>query len=351
MNRTDEAALQGRRRRLAALPRSAALAIALLAALVLAPVHAATTWSKSVFVSNAVVFQDPYSTACTAASAMTMLNTVAYRHAGGAGFVWTPYRVKNSSNPTDYRDLTSIQWFERARDTLAASGAGSDAHGWRNALNAYGWGSKAMTDPSKHVYEDLAYTSYDAAVHSAVRAIARFGMPVGILTWAGHHAQVMTGYVVQGADPATSDAFVVQYVFLTDPLFMQHLVNVKVSNATFRYGPWQVRFQPYRQTDSPYDDPYVPGWKRSSVLPAVGPSQWYQRWVIIAPIQAGLPTVIPPPSPSPSPIPTPTPSSSPDPTPPPSSTPDPSTPPSSAPSADPATSSPETITSSAAPSG
>jgi len=354
MNSTNDVALKGGRR-FAAIPRAAALAIALLAAGALAPVHAATTWSKSVFVLNAVVFQDPYSTACTAASAMTILNTVAYRHAGGAGFLWTPYRVKNSANPTDYRDLTSIQWFERAHDTLSAYGAGSDGHGWRNALNYYGWGSNAMTDPSKHVYEDMAYTSYDAAVHGAVRAIARFGMPVGILAWAGHHAQVMTGYVVQGADPATSDAFVVQDIFLTDPLFMQHRVNVMVSNSNFRYGPWQVRFQSYRQSDSPYDDPYTPGWKRTSVLPTVGASQWYQRWVIIAPIRPGLSTVTPPPSPSPSPVPTPTPSASPDPStdpsPPPSSPPQPSAPPSSAPSADPAGSSSGTIPSSAAPSG
>src|SRR4029077_4022119 len=119
--------------------------------------------------------------------------------------------------------------------------------------------------------------SYDAAVHGAVRAIARFGMPVGILAWAGHHAQVMTGYVVQGADPATSDAFVVQDIFLTDPLYMQHRVNVMVSNSNFRYGPWQVRFQSYRQSDSPYDDPYTPGWERDSVPATLGGLRGHQR--------------------------------------------------------------------------
>ena len=92
--------------------------------------------------------------------------------------------------------MTSILAFERANDTLRPGGLGSDAHGWRNALNAYGWGQDALTDPARMVFEDRGYRTFSGAVRAAVKAIARRGMPVGILGWAGGHAQVMTGYVV-----------------------------------------------------------------------------------------------------------------------------------------------------------
>jgi hypothetical protein len=144
------------------------------------PAQASTTWSRNLYVASGFVYQDPYFTACTAASVMTMLNTIALRRTGGPGFSWTPYRVRNSADPADLRDMTSILAFERSNDTLRTTSAGSDAHGWRNALNYYGWGSTAMTDPSRMVYEDRAYGSFGSAVKAAVKAIARYGMPVGM---------------------------------------------------------------------------------------------------------------------------------------------------------------------------
>jgi len=268
------------------------------------PANAASIWSRNLYTWRAFFFQDPYGQACTAASTMIMLNTIAYSGAGGGGFIWTPYRVRNNSaDRADVRDMTSILWFERGHDTLALRGSGSDAHGWRNALNYYGWGSAAMTDPALNVYQDRAYQSYDGAVHAAVVAIARFGMPVGIVAWAGRHAQVMTGYVVRGGDPRVSDAFSVIAVYLSDPLRSDRSVNRWVSNSTLKYGPYRIRFQAYRETDSPYDDPYTPGWQRSSVAPRGGPSEWYRRWVILAPVRAGLPPSPPPvPTPPPSPV-------------------------------------------------
>jgi hypothetical protein len=299
------------------------------------PVRAAGTWTTNLYDYRAFLYQDPYGTACTAASTMIMLNVIAYRRTGGEGFRWTPYRVKNNtSNRADTRDMTSILWWARSHDTLSAWGAGSDGHGWRNALNQYGWGGTAVTDPARRMYDDLEYTSYDAAVHAAVLAIARYRMPVGILAWAGGHAQVMTGYVVDGENPAESDAFTVRYVYLSDPLYSDRMVNARISNATFKGGTWRVRFQAYRETDSPYDDPYKSGWKRSSVSPTTGPSEWYRRWVIVAPIRAGVGTVNPNPTPAPSPTPTPAPT--PAPTPPPAEpTPEPTPEPPAASSASP----------------
>ncbi|MEA2548228.1 MAG: hypothetical protein QOI00_80 [Chloroflexota bacterium] len=287
--------------------------LALVAQLASGPVRAAGTWTTNLYVSKAFLYQDPYASACTAASAMIMLNTIAYRGSGGSGFRWTPYRVKNNLiDKKDPRDMTSILSFERSHDTLSSLGSGSDPHGWRNALNLYGWGSAALTDPAMNVYQDLEFTTYEAAVHAAIRAIAIYGMPVGIPTWAGRHAQVMTGYVVDGEDPAISDAFTVRYVYISDPLRSDGYVNTRITNMVFRAGSLHIRFQRYRETDSPYDDGYQPGWRRSSVSPTRGVSEWYGRWVIIAPIRAGLPLVPPPPSPTPDPSPTPSASPTPD---------------------------------------
>src|SRR5215213_4445489 len=113
--------------------------------------------------------------------------------------------------------MTSILSFARSHDTLALGQPGTDPHGWRNALNYYGWGSAAMTDPTRRVYEDRAYGSFDAALKSAVRAIAMYHKPVGMLGWAGGHAQVITGYVATGENPATSSNFTVKGVYLSDP--------------------------------------------------------------------------------------------------------------------------------------
>src|SRR3954451_18706576 len=149
--------------------RSPLLALALVAvvlgALVPTPARAAATYRYNLYRSAGYLTQDPYYTACTAGAAMMMLNFAALSGTGGNGFRWHTDRVKHSL--TDYHDLTSILWWERVHDTLAASSSGSDPHGWRNALNYFGWGSAALTDPTKRVYNDLAYTSFDAAVRGA----------------------------------------------------------------------------------------------------------------------------------------------------------------------------------------
>jgi hypothetical protein len=300
--------MAARRRRRAGLRRTLTIVLGLLAfvaQVASGPVRAAGTWTMNLYVPKAFLYQDPYGSACTAAASMIMLNTIAYRATGGPGFRWTPYRIKNNLVDTrDPRDMVSILYFERRHDTLSSLGSGSDPHGWRNALNLYGWGSAAMTDPAQNVYQDLEFDTYEAAVHAAIRAIAIYRMPVGIATWAGRHAQVMTGYVVDGEDPAISDAFTVQSVYISDPLRADGYVNAKITNMIFRAGSLRIRFRRYRETDSPYDDGYQPGWLRSSVSLTKGPSEWYGRWVIIAPIRAGLP-VEPPPSPTPSPTPDP----------------------------------------------
>lgn len=253
------------------------------------PAFGASTWTANLWVKGTFVYQDPYWNACTAAATMTMLNVIAARGTGGEGFAWAQSKLKHSDDPAELRDMTSILDHARATDTLDEAGVGSDPHGWRNALNHYGWGDAAMMDANLMPYHDRAYPRLKGAVKAAVRGIARLRMPVGLLAWAGGHAQVMTGYVVTGADPRVSNDFKVEAVYLSDPLRSDDIVNRKVSWSTLKTGGLKVRFRAYTEADSPYDDPYVEGEIPGSVPPAAGPSEWYGRWVIVLPVRNGLP--------------------------------------------------------------
>lgn len=207
---------------------------------------------------------------------MDMLNFVALRGTGGAGFRW---RTTLASATRD-----SILAWERTHDTLQG-GNGSDPHGWRNALNYYGWGSTALW-AGQRVYDDVSFSSYDYAVKAAVRAMIRYRKPVGVLAWAGQHAQMLTGYYglvgdpfARGADGKYTNRFTVGGFYLVDPLKSQAMVNARISYSYYRTAAnLKLRFRAYYQADSPYDDPYTPGYRRSI-------DEWYGRFVIIAPLR------------------------------------------------------------------
>ena len=258
----------------------------------------------NLFKPDAFRYQDPNYAACTATSALVMLNTIALAGNGGPGFRWVP---RLGSGAVD----SILQW-ERTNDTLEG-GKGSDPHGWRNALNYYGWGPAAMSDPAQRVYDDRAYGSFDGALKGAVTAIARFRKPVGLLAWAGGHAQVVTGYVASGEDPATSDNFVVNGLWVSDVLASSRLVNRYINRLSLKSGDVRYRFQSYREVDSPLDDPYSVGWRRSSVRSTT--SEWYRRWVLVIPVRDGAPAPDPTPTPEPTPTPPPDPTPTPEPTP------------------------------------
>jgi hypothetical protein len=226
----------------------------------------AVTWKLDLYDPKAERWQDPDYTACTATAVESMLNTIAYSQAS-ADLVW---------KPTDtYSKQESILAFERAHMTMLVKSAGSDAHGWRNALNYYGWGSI-----SAGVYRDAAYTSFAAAAKAAVSAVAIYHMPVGILAWAGEHAQFVTGYRVVGDDPSTgSTNFTIVGVYLTDPYRAVAHRDTWITFGQWRSGGFDVQFSPYGQVDSPYRDP-IDG--------QIGRREWYGKWVIVAPVQRGL---------------------------------------------------------------
>jgi outer membrane biosynthesis protein TonB len=222
---------------------------------------------KDLYNGSLVRYQNPDGTACTATATEVMLNFIATRGTPDTGFAWTP--------SVSYDEQEIILKWERAHDTLDAGAPGSDPHGWRNALNYFGW--REYTDPAARHYEDLSYTSFAAAVKAAVVAIATEDQPVGILAWAGGHAQIMTGYEVYGLDPAVSSDFVVQAVYLTDPLASDHMLDTRIAYTDLQSGPTLYRFQAYGWKDSGADDPYTPG-KTASY------KEWYGKWVIVAPV-------------------------------------------------------------------
>ena len=169
-------------------------------------------------------FQDPYYSACTATSAMDTLNFISYRKTGGTGFVWGASRSGTR--------LQSMLSWARAHDTLEG-GSGSDPHGWRNTLNYYGWGSGALLE-GKRVYEDASYKTYAGAVKAAVRAVIKTRKPVGVLAWAGRHAQMITGYYGLVGDPFAKNldgtyknTFTIEGVYLSDPLQSDGFVNAR----------------------------------------------------------------------------------------------------------------------------
>ena len=227
------------------------------------PAPAPAAWNTDLYDTRADRFQDPDYTACTAAATESMLNTISYAGAP-TGFAWQP--------TTSYDTQEAILAYERQNMTMLVSSPGTDPHGWRNALNYYGWGSM-----SAGVYRDSSYTTFDAATKAAVSALAIYHKPVGILALAGGHAQFITGYQVTGDDPATgSTNFTIVGVDVTDPWQSAGHRDYWVSLADLRSGGTWVRFSPYEETDSPYTDP-IDG--------HVGYDEWHGKWVIIDPVK------------------------------------------------------------------
>ena len=230
----------------------------------------------NLFVASQFRYQDPNWAACTATAARTMLNLIAVRSTGGDGFKWRP------TTSGTVRDEI-LRW-ARGHDTLVG-GYGYDPHGWRNALNYYGWGADRLRAGSR-IYDDFSFASYDGAMKAAVRALAATGKPVGMLGWRGRHAQVVTGYYGLVGNPFAKDAtgryrnaFSVRGFYITDPLRASSIVNRPTAYATLRYTMnYRLRFQRYYEKDSRYDDPYTPGHRLSR-------DEWYGRFVLVLPVR------------------------------------------------------------------
>jgi hypothetical protein len=230
------------------------------------------TRTLDVYDSRAALYQDPDKLACTSAAAQMMLNVVAYEataeyFAPPDGLAALP--VPRWRPDTSHETTEAMLAYERSNMTMLAASAGSDPHGWRNALNYFGWGSiKAGA------YEDAAYPSFDAAARAVVVALAQSRRPVGILARDGGHAQLVTGFAVSGGDPRAGGEFTILGVYVTDPLQSAAMRDAFVTLDTWRSGAATVRFAPYLQNDSPF---------RDAIDGNAGTAEWYGKWVIIEP--------------------------------------------------------------------
>jgi putative cell wall-binding protein len=231
-----------------------------------AQASAAGRWIGDLYDDAAVRWQQPDGYACTAAAALIMLNIVALQSPSpGDGLTWSP--------SISFDLQSQILAWERQNMTMIVEGThGADPHGWRNALNFYGWGSL-----SADVYRDASFDAFDDAVKAAIISVARFGKPAGLLMLAGHHAVLLHGWDVSGDDPSTgSTNFTVNGVWLTDPWQSNGRQDAYITRAWLQSGPTSLRFTPYLETDSPYLDP-IDG--------RIGLEEWYGRYTIVAAVR------------------------------------------------------------------
>jgi hypothetical protein len=231
----------------------------------------------NLFQAGGFRYQDPSMSACVAAVVMDMLNFIALGDRPGPAIAW--HRTLGLATQT------KLYAWERSHDTSPNRLPGSDAHGIRNALNYYGWGAGALYAEHR-VYEDMSFATFDVAVRTAVRQIILTGKPVGVIGWAGTHAQIMTGYYGLSGDPLArnpdgtyADTFTVAGIWLSDPLRSDGWLNVPVPIDLFRTARnRRLRFVPFLQRDSWADDPYTPGTRTSW-------REWYGRYVLIVPVR------------------------------------------------------------------
>jgi hypothetical protein len=234
---------------------------------------ARATYYYNIYNSHAVRFQNPDLTACTAAMTQSMLNTIYYTSTQPLSVTTAVQEEQPSLRWTPTLSGKVQNWilhFERTHMTMSAATLGSDVHGWRNALNYYGWGSI-----DAGVYQDFAYKTFDQALMATVHDIALANEPVGILSEYGSHAVMATGYLVSGADPRTGSLnFKVIGLYLTDPLRERRVANHYFTYQEMKAGPPLVRFFPFLQVDSVFKDP-IDG--------KVGRREWWKKFVIVAP--------------------------------------------------------------------
>ncbi len=225
------------------------------------PAPKPAAYSMNLYRSGLVRYQAPDYTACVATSSLMMLNFIANAGTGGASFQWQA--------TTSYTVQEAILRYDRTFDTQIASHPGTDAHGWKNGLNYFGYGSIGAG-----AYLDKSYVSYATAAKAAIIAMAKYHKPVGIIGWAGGHAQILNGYRVFGANPATgSTNFTITGVYITDPLRSDGYRNHFISSSTWAAGSTLIRFARYAYRDNPGRD----------FVDHTRGTDFYGRWVIVAP--------------------------------------------------------------------
>ena len=110
---------------------------------------------------------------------------------------------------------------------------GSDPQGWVAALEKFGGGD----------YKWVNSKSFDAALKSAVKAMAVTGRPVGLVVMSGKHAWVLHGFITT-ANPAKTNNFKVLSVYVTAPGYGLLKYDVK-PNTKLSVEQFKTRLRKY----------------------------------------------------------------------------------------------------------
>jgi hypothetical protein len=219
-----------------------------------APVAAASGFSIDLYLRSGYERQIDNRT-CVAASTAMMQNYVARR----------------DLHLSQMRILRYAQERDALRD---ATQRGSDPLGWARAATYF-----SSYSGRKATFKWEAFATRYAALKRAAITLVRTRRPVGIVSQAGKHAIVMTGFRAT-ANPLKG-SFKLTAVWLSDPYGDPHRL----------YPVDRLPFTRYRELDATvkYD------------------RLWYGKYIIVAPQPTPTPAPTPKPTPPPTPAPTPTP--------------------------------------------
>lgn len=175
----------------------ACLALCALVLTSVAPAGAAT-WSGSYSVWERGAFATQYKDwSCVGATVQITLNL-----------------FNNTSNRSKRRQLMYLAYAQE-HSKYPVRDQGADAEGWAKALihwgagNDWGWATAS---------------SLQAALKIAARQVRSSGQPVGLLTFHGGHAWLMTGFE-SSVDPALGQDFTVRRAEVLGPLFPDGTYN------------------------------------------------------------------------------------------------------------------------------
>ena len=187
-------------------------------------VAAKSTFHMDLYRSGVFVTQYRW-TWCVGASSQMMLNI-----------------IKGTSNTSLARQKTLVK-YAMAHDGFPNSNkGGSDATGWKHALNHYGAGG----------YSVVMSTSYSQAVERAAKRMRATGKPVGLLVMGGRHAWVLAGFDAT-ADPAAGGSFSVTNVYVLGPLYPKQQKGYfdRPPDTRLMYDQFKTPFHVFDDPDSP----------------------------------------------------------------------------------------------------
>jgi hypothetical protein len=173
----------------------------------------------------------------------------------GATIQITLNMINNTSNRTKRRQLKYLDYAQE-HSKYPVTDLGADAEGWAKALIHFGGGSG---------WGWTTASSLQNALKVAAKQIRTTGKPVGLLTFHGGHAWLMTGFE-SNADPATTSNFSVTAAEVLGPLYPDGTYN----GHSVDPGPktWMTVSQVGQRFNTYYQQ---------------GQAVWNGKWVMVVP--------------------------------------------------------------------